>query len=179
VHTIIYPKFIQFYIKLLFSFAICFCCFLFIIGCLGPNGKKEQIFYYLPFCQRIQTGPKSYIPAISRLQRFSLPDQNALHIRDLRGWHRRSPGGRLVHARWLATTRDCPQLAEDESYVGRPRDLCFVVQMHINAQRWRRDSEYQQRAAQVRGDADWRCWWLSLIGMHRLRTWGRGTAAVL
>jgi hypothetical protein len=35
---------------LLFPFAICFCCLLFAIGCLGPNGKKREIFFAIcPF----------------------------------------------------------------------------------------------------------------------------------
>jgi hypothetical protein len=33
---------------LLFPFAICFCCFLFAIGCLGPNGKKSKFFSIYP-----------------------------------------------------------------------------------------------------------------------------------
>jgi hypothetical protein len=54
VHTVPYKVFCY------FLFAICYCCFPFAIGCLGPNGKKSKFFCYLPFCQRIQTGPKPY-----------------------------------------------------------------------------------------------------------------------
>jgi hypothetical protein len=37
---------------LLFPFAICFCYFLFAIGCLGPNGKKRAIFFSIcPFAK--------------------------------------------------------------------------------------------------------------------------------
>jgi hypothetical protein len=54
---------------LLFSFAICFCYFLFLIGCLGPNGKKKSKFFAIcPFA--IQTGPEvSHVASLLNISR--------------------------------------------------------------------------------------------------------------
>jgi hypothetical protein len=52
---------------LLFAFAICFCCFLFAIGCLGPNGKKRANFLLFAILPKDPNRPLLYLVVKSSL----------------------------------------------------------------------------------------------------------------